>query len=56
MSNNPTRDTLTDFLNIASIKMNTQIVNEYVELDHKCDEIISKIKNRKRKIQIKEKT
>lgn len=49
MPNNSSTDTLTDFINIANKTINEKIMTEYLYLYYKCDEIISKIKERKEK-------
>ncbi len=53
MPNNPLTDTLTDFINIANKTINDEILTDYLHLYYKCDEIISKIKERKEKLKRK---
>lgn len=49
MSNHPSTDTLTEFINVANKTINKEIITDYLYLYHKCYEIMSKIKERKEK-------
>lgn len=49
MPNKPPTDTLKDFINIVNKTMNEKTIIDYLHLYYKCDNIISKIKERKEK-------